>query len=84
MDVEYGWISGLQGKEPQKPPFENCAGVQKLRDYSARCYAEIAPFIYAWNSCCRVPGGAWMTIHIRPMDTPSRERGTNRYRQGAY
>jgi uncharacterized damage-inducible protein DinB len=24
--------------------------VQKLRDLSARCHAEIAPFIYAWNS----------------------------------
>lgn len=47
VDVEYSWISGLQGNQPQ---FEDCADVQKLRDFSARCHAEIAPFIYAWNS----------------------------------
>ncbi|RED63190.1 DinB family protein [Cohnella lupini] len=51
IDVEYSWISGLQGKpEPQEPPFEDYASVQKLREYSARCHEEIAPFIYAWNS----------------------------------
>jgi uncharacterized damage-inducible protein DinB len=51
VDVEYRWISGLQGKpEPQELPFEDYANVQKLREYSARCHEEIAPFIYAWNS----------------------------------
>ncbi|TFE23748.1 DinB family protein [Cohnella luojiensis] len=51
VEVEYSWISGLQGKpEPQEPPFEDYADVQKLRDYSARCHEEIAPFIYGWNS----------------------------------
>jgi uncharacterized damage-inducible protein DinB len=51
VDGEYYWISLLQGKEPpHEPPFEDYAGVQKIRDYSARCHAEIAPFIYAWNS----------------------------------
>jgi uncharacterized damage-inducible protein DinB len=51
VDIEYCWISELQGKpEPDEPPFEDYASVQKLRDLSARCHAEIAPFIYAWNS----------------------------------
>ena len=51
VDVEYSWISGLQGKlESQKPPFEDYASVQKLREYSALCHVKIAPFIYAWNS----------------------------------
>ncbi|QGQ98995.1 damage-inducible protein DinB [Paenibacillus psychroresistens] len=51
VDVEYSWISGLQGKpEPQEPSFEDYANVQKLRDYSARCHEEIASFIYTWNS----------------------------------
>jgi uncharacterized damage-inducible protein DinB len=51
VDIEYCWISELQGKpEPDEPPFEDYASVQKLRDFSARCHAEITPFIYAWNS----------------------------------
>lgn len=51
VDGEYYWISQLQGKpEPQEPPFEEYASVQKIKDYSARCHAEIAPFIYDWNS----------------------------------
>ncbi|OXM16340.1 DinB family protein [Paenibacillus herberti] len=51
VDVEHSWIRGLQGKiETEMPPFEECASVQKLRDYSERCHAEIAPFILAWNS----------------------------------
>ncbi|PWK12823.1 DinB family protein [Tumebacillus permanentifrigoris] len=48
--VEYGWISLLQGKEPKTLPSPEDASVQTLRDCSARCHAEIAPFIYAWNS----------------------------------
>lgn len=51
IDVEHSWISVLQGKpEPQEPPFLDYANVKKLREYSARCHEEIAPFIYAWNS----------------------------------
>ncbi|WP_243296733.1 DinB family protein [Bacillus litorisediminis] len=50
IECEYAWISALQGKPmPEEPPFEDYAGVQKLRNYSARCHEEIAPFIYAWN-----------------------------------
>jgi len=50
VDVEYAWISGLQGKIPRMPTFGDCASVQKLQDFSARSHAEIAPFIYAWSS----------------------------------
>ncbi|QQZ59879.1 DinB family protein [Paenibacillus sonchi] len=51
VECEYSWITALQGKPmPEEPPFEDYIGVQKIRDYSARCHAEIAPFIYAWDS----------------------------------
>ncbi|RAP75907.1 DinB family protein [Paenibacillus montanisoli] len=49
VDVEYSWISGLQGREPQYVQFEDCADVRKLREYAARCRAEIAPFIHGWK-----------------------------------
>ncbi|WP_028610843.1 DinB family protein [Paenibacillus harenae] len=51
VDVEYSWISGLQGKpEPLEPSFEDYADVQKIREFSARCHEEIVPFINAWDS----------------------------------
>jgi len=50
VDVEYSWIHDMMGKVPQYTPFEDCADLQRLRDFSARCHAEIAPFIYGWNS----------------------------------
>jgi len=50
VDVEYSWICDMKGKIPQKTGFEECSSLQKIRDYSARCHAEVASFIYAWNS----------------------------------
>lgn len=50
VECEYSWISALQGKPmPPEPPFEDYAGLHKIRDYSASCHEEIAPFVYAWN-----------------------------------
>lgn len=50
VDVEYSWISELQGKNPDFPAYETVAELPKLMDFSARCHSEIAPFIYGWNS----------------------------------
>lgn len=50
IDVEYSWISGLQGKaESPIPPFEEYATVQRIRAFSEQCHAAIAPFVYDWN-----------------------------------
>ncbi|WP_308639727.1 DinB family protein [Paenibacillus silvisoli] len=49
VDVEYSWISGLQGKTPDYIPYEECRDLHKLREYSARCHAEIASFVYGWH-----------------------------------
>jgi uncharacterized damage-inducible protein DinB len=51
VDVEYSWISILQGKaEPALPPFEEFASLQKIKEFSERCHSEIAPFVYGWNN----------------------------------
>lgn len=50
VDVEYCWISQMQGKTPEITPFEECDSLDKLRAYSEECHKGIAPFIYAWNS----------------------------------
>ena len=48
--VEYGWIcGGIQEKEIEFPEFGEVAGVQEMRDLSARCHAELAPYVYDWN-----------------------------------
>ncbi|MBW5446759.1 damage-inducible protein DinB [Cohnella sp. CFH 77786] len=50
VECEYSWITLLQGKpDSGEPPFEKYAGLDKVKDYSARCHEEIAPFLYAWN-----------------------------------
>ncbi|WNS43310.1 DinB family protein [Paenibacillus sp. MMS20-IR301] len=48
--VEYGWIcGGIEGKEIEFPLFEEVASLQQIRELSARCHGELAPFIYGWN-----------------------------------
>lgn len=48
--VEYGWIcGGIQEKAVDIPPFEEVASLQQIKEFSARCHAELAPFVYAWN-----------------------------------
>ncbi|MET3549424.1 putative damage-inducible protein DinB [Paenibacillus favisporus] len=48
--VEYGWIcGGIQEKAVEIPPFEKVASVQQIKDFSARCHEELAPFVYDWN-----------------------------------
>lgn len=53
--VEYGWIcGGIQGEAIQIPSFEEVAGLRRVQDFSARCHAEVAPFVYggkiAWRT----------------------------------
>src|SRR5690625_4094306 len=51
VDVEYSWICGLQGKpEPEEPPFENYASLQKVKDFSRHCHEEVEPFVKTWRT----------------------------------
>ncbi|WP_201005507.1 DinB family protein [Paenibacillus glycanilyticus] len=48
--VEYGWIcGGIQGKEIYIPAFDEVASLKQVIDFSNRCHAEVAPFVYGWS-----------------------------------
>jgi uncharacterized damage-inducible protein DinB len=48
--VEYGWIcGGIQERPIDIPSFEEVASLQQIKDFSARCHTEVAPFVYAWD-----------------------------------
>ncbi|WP_438431487.1 DinB family protein [Gorillibacterium sp. sgz500922] len=48
--VEYGWIcGGIEQKTIEIPPFEEVARLPLVKEFSARCHAEIAPFVRGWN-----------------------------------
>ncbi|WP_123040477.1 DinB family protein [Cohnella candidum] len=48
-DVEFSWISGLQGKPEFTDPFDSYASLQKVKDLSARFHNEIRPFVMSWT-----------------------------------
>ncbi|WP_054941166.1 DinB family protein [Paenibacillus ihuae] len=48
--VEYGWIcGGIQERQIDIPSFEEVASLQQIKEFSARCHTEVAPFVYAWD-----------------------------------
>ncbi|WP_341348401.1 DinB family protein [Paenibacillus sp. FSL H3-0469] len=48
--VEYGWIcGGIQERAIDIPSFGEVASLELVRDFSARCHAELAPFVYGWS-----------------------------------
>ncbi|TDQ35399.1 DinB family protein [Aureibacillus halotolerans] len=51
VDVEYSWLVGLQGKEePEEPPFEHYATLQKVKQLSHEYHMEVVrPFVKAWT-----------------------------------
>jgi uncharacterized damage-inducible protein DinB len=49
VEVEFSWISDLQGKPDLTEPFESYASLQKVVDLSARFHVEVRPFVMAWT-----------------------------------
>jgi uncharacterized damage-inducible protein DinB len=49
-DVEFSWISDLQGKPEFTDPFESYASLQKVTDLSARFHEEVRPFVMSWTN----------------------------------
>src|SRR5689334_18257048 len=49
-DVEFSWVSGLQGKPEFTEPFESYASLQKVTDLSARFHVEVRPFVTSWTN----------------------------------
>ncbi len=48
-DVEFSWISILQGKPEFTEPFESYASLQKVIDLSAKFHEEVRPFVLSWS-----------------------------------
>ncbi|MBO7745720.1 DinB family protein [Paenibacillus sp. MWE-103] len=48
-DVEYSWLSVLQGKPEFTEPFENYADLRRVTELSARFREEVRPFVMAWT-----------------------------------
>jgi uncharacterized damage-inducible protein DinB len=68
VDVEYSWISALQGKPDFEEPFDSYCTLRDIRDLSERFHVEIEPFVRRWTSeqeltDLRVQrlSGEWMT-----------------------
>jgi uncharacterized damage-inducible protein DinB len=49
-DVEFSWISDLQGKPEFTEPFESYASLQKVTDLSAKFHEEVRPFVMSWTN----------------------------------
>lgn len=51
IDVEYSWICGLEGKpEPDEPPFDQFASLQRVRDLSSEYHQTVRPFVLNWKN----------------------------------
>ncbi|MFD1412292.1 DinB family protein [Oceanobacillus jeddahense] len=51
IDVEYMWMSALQGLSvPEEPSFENYANLAKLKGFSKQSQRRIEPFLVSWTS----------------------------------
>ncbi|WP_221563314.1 DinB family protein [Alkalihalobacillus sp. TS-13] len=50
VDVEWSWILGLQGEPEPELPFEEFASLQKVKEFSSRCHADVEPFVRAWTN----------------------------------
>ncbi|SFI77752.1 Uncharacterized damage-inducible protein DinB (forms a four-helix bundle) [Paenibacillus sp. UNC496MF] len=48
-DVEYSWLSVLQGKPEFTEPFDNYADLRRVTELSARFHEEVRPFVMAWT-----------------------------------
>ena len=49
VDVEFSWLSVLQGKPDFTEPFEAHASLEKVMALSARFHEEVRPFVMAWS-----------------------------------
>ena len=50
VDVEYGWISALQGKEDNEPQFQDYQSIQKVKALSDLYKRELDDFLQLWSS----------------------------------
>ncbi|PDZ48487.1 damage-inducible protein DinB [Bacillus sp. AFS094611] len=50
VDVEYSWISALQGKEDNEPQYKDYKSIQQVRALSDLYKRELGVFLQFWSS----------------------------------
>ncbi|AYF06635.1 MULTISPECIES: DinB family protein [Bacillus] len=50
VDVEYSWISALQGKEDNEPQYKDYQSIQKVKALSDLYKRELEVFLKLWSS----------------------------------
>jgi len=61
VDVEYSWISALQGKEDNEPQFQDYHSIQKVKALSDLYKRELDDFLQLWSSSleCKILKASW-------------------------
>ncbi|HDR7356397.1 DinB family protein [Bacillus wiedmannii] len=61
VDVEYSWISALQGKEDNEPQFKDYQSIQKVKALSNLYIRELEDFLQLWSSSleCKILKASW-------------------------
>ncbi|MGW5953063.1 DinB family protein [Bacillus mycoides] len=61
VDVEYSWISALQGKEDNEPQFKDYQSIQKVKALSNLNIRELEGFLQLWSSSleCKILKASW-------------------------
>ncbi|MED2038287.1 DinB family protein [Bacillus wiedmannii] len=61
VDVEYSWISALQGKEDNEPQFKDYQSIQKVKGLSDLYKRELEDFLQLWSPSpeCNTLKASW-------------------------
>ncbi|WP_270607711.1 DinB family protein [Bacillus mobilis] len=61
VDVEYSWISALQGKEDNELQFKDYQSIQKVKALSDLYKRELEVFLQVWSSSleCNILKASW-------------------------
>ncbi|KMP27068.1 DUF664 domain-containing protein [Bacillus albus] len=61
VDVEYSWISALQGKEDNEPQFQDYQSIQKVKALSDLYKRGLDDFLQLWSSSleCKILKASW-------------------------
>ncbi|MDR2993831.1 MAG: DinB family protein, partial [Bacillus cereus] len=61
VDVEYSWISALQGEEDRELQFKDYQSIQKVKALSNLYKRELEGFLQSWSSSleCKILEASW-------------------------
>jgi uncharacterized damage-inducible protein DinB len=61
VDVEYSWISALQGEDDREPQFKDYQSIQQVKALSDLYKRELKAFLQLWSSSleCKMFNASW-------------------------